>query len=219
MLEDLAPKNEQLTVLRLSAVRDSAVSRLLARGVSPESFPEILGRLREQKIVFEPAQLIDKVFEISTNPKHATPFARTRFSDGHKAVFYSTLEEETSVQEVRYHQVRSGEFRDLEGTPTAHPRYYSLYEIDFDGKVFDLFVIQENCPELTSEDESGYPKCRQIAEEARNRSVNALRTPSARRPGGTCTPVFDRQSLGDVPRLKQHGRFINENGNLGFKKL
>ncbi len=219
MLENLAPKIEQLNVIRLSAVGDTAVARLLRRGISPESFPEILGRLREQKIVFESAQLIDKVFEPSTNPKHATPFAQTRFTDGEKAVFYSALEDETSIEEVRYRQVRSGEFSDLENTQTAPPRYFSLYETDFDGTVLDLFPFQANCPELTSEDESGYPKCRRTAEEARSRSVNAFRTPSARRQGGTCTPVFDRQSLGDVPTLKYHGRFINDHGNIVFNVL
>lgn len=219
MLENLALKTEQLNVIRLSAVRDTAVERLLRRGISPESLPEILERLREQKIVFEPSQVIDKVFEPSTNRKHATPFAKTRFTDGEKAVFYSALENETSIEEVRYHQVRSGEFSDLENTPTAPPRYFSLYETDFDGTVLDLFQIQANCPELTSEDESGYPKCRQIAEEARRRSINAFRTPSARRQGGTCTPVFDRQSLEDVPRLKHHGRFINDHGNIVYRVL
>ncbi len=219
MLENLAPKAEQLIVIRLSAVGDTAVARLLRRGISPESFPEILERLREQKIVFEPTQLIDKVFGPSTNPKHATPFTQTRFTDGKKAVFYSALEDETSIQEVRYHQVQSGEFSDLENTPTAPPRNFSLYETDFDGTVLDLFPIQTNCPELTSEDESGYPKCCQIAEEARSRSVNAFRTPSARRQGGTCTPVFDRHSLGDVPRLKHHGRFVNDHGNIVYRVL
>lgn len=219
MLENLTPKSEGLVVVRLSAVADTAVLRLLKRGISPESFPEILTRLRQQKIVFEPAQLIDKVFEPSVDPKHTTPFAQTRFTDGNKAVFYSALEDETSIEEVRYHQVQSGEFSDLESKPAAPSRYFRLYEMDFNGTVLDLFPILAACPELTSKDESGYPKCRQLAEDARKQSVNAFRTPSARRPAGTCTPVFDRQSLGDGPRLKRSGRFTNDRGRIVFREL
>ncbi len=122
MLENLTPKSDELVVVRLSAVGDTAVLRLRTRGISPESFPEILTRLRQQKIVFEPAQLIDKVFEPSVDPKHTTPFALTRFTDGNKAVFYSALEDETSIEEVKYHQVQSGEFSDLESNPAAPSR-------------------------------------------------------------------------------------------------
>ena len=219
MLESLTPKKEQHTVVRLSAVSDSIVERLLNRGISPESFSEIQGRLRRLKIVIELAQLIDKVFEPSTNPKHPTPFAKTRFSNGDKAVFNSALEDETSIKEIRYHQMQSGEFGDLENTPKAPPRYFRLYETDFDGTMLDLFIIHADCPELTSEDESGYPRCRQLAEEARSRSINAFRTPSARRPEGSCTPVFDRQSLGGIPRLKRQGRFMNEHGKIVFREV
>ena len=219
MLESLTPKTEQHTVVRLSAVSDANVERLLNRGISPESFPEIQQRLRGLNVVIEPAQLIDKVFERSINTNHPTPFPKTRFSGGDKAVFYSALEDETSIEEVKYHQTRSGEFNELENSPNANPRHFSLFETDFSGTALDLFIIHEDCPELTSEDESGYPRCRQLAEEARGRSINAFRAPSARRPGGTCTPVFDRQSLGGVPRLKRHGRFTNEHGKIVFTEL
>ena len=219
MLEGLTPKTEQHTVVRLSAVSDANVERLLNRGISPESFPEIQERLRKLKIVFEPTQLIDKVFEPSTNPKQPTPFAKTRFTDGDKAVFYSALEDETSIEEIKYHQTRSGEFNDLENIANAPPRYFRLYETDFDGTMLDLFTIHSNCPELTSANESGYPKCRQLADEARSSSINAFRTPSARRSGGTCTPVFDRQSLGDIFRLKRRGRFTNEDGKIVFREV
>jgi hypothetical protein len=220
MLEHLAPEVTQLAVVRLAAVSDTLpIRKLLSRGISPESFPEILGRLRNQGVVIESTQLIDKVFEPSTDPKHTTPFAPTRFTDGKKAVFYSTIEDETAIEEVRYHQERSGEFKELKSTLTAAHRYFHLYETDFDGTMLDLFPIHANCPALTSKDESGYPKCRQLAEEARTQSANALRTPSARLPGGTCTPVFDRHSLGDVARSKRRGRFMNDQGNLVFRDL
>lgn len=217
MLEPLTPQPEQFVVTRLSAVSDEVVSRLSSRGISPESFPEILARLRQQKFVFEAAQLIDKVFQKNSNPKYGALFSRTRFSDGTKAVFYSALEEETSIEEVKYHQLRNGEFTGLAASSAAPPRYFGLFEIDFDGSVFDLFPIQTDYPELTSVDESGYSKCREFAEEARSQSVNAFRTPSARRTEGTCTPVFDRQSLKGEARYKQSGRFANVSGVIEFK--
>ena len=219
MLESLAPKKEQHAVVRLAAVSGDNVERLLNRGISPESIPEIQGRLRQMKSVFEPTQVIDKAFEPSTNPKHPTPFSKTRFTNGDKAVFYSALEDETSIEEIKYHQTRSGEFSDLENTPHAPARYFWLYETDFDGTMLNLFIIHPDCPELTSPDESGYPKCRELAEEARSRSIDAFCTPSARRPEGTCTPVFDRKSLGDVPRLKRRIRFTNEHGKIVFREV
>ena len=219
MLETLTRNTEQTTVLRLNAVTDNHVHRLLVRGINPESFPEITQRLRMVKYVYDPAQLIDRVFEPSTSPRHSTPFKPTRFSSGDKAVFYSALEDETSIAEVKYYQKKNVEFEDLENFTSAPPRYFCLYEIDFRGVVLDLFGIHQDCPELTSKNESGYPKCRELAEEARSGSINAFRTPSARREGGTCAPVFDRQSLGNVPRLKRHGKFTNEHGSIEFREI
>ena len=131
-------------------------------------------------------------------------------------MFYSALEDQTSIEEVQYHQAQSGEFNELANSPDANPRYFSLFEIEFTGTVLDLFIIHVDCPELTSVGENGYPKCRQLADDAGGRSINAFRTPSARRSGGTCTPVFDRPSLGDVPRLRRHGRFTSEHGQIVF---
>ena len=219
MLERLAPKREALTVLQLSAVRNTHVERLLNRGVSPESIPSIRNRMRQVGAVFETAQVIDRVFRPSTNPEHKTPFLPSRFTDGRKGVFYSTLEEKTAIEEVRYHQMKSKEFADLSSMKDAPARYFSVYQSEFDGSVIDLFAIAEQLPELTSKDESGYPKCRQLAEDARNRSVNALRTPSARQQGGTCVPVFDRVALVDVPVFKGRGRFVNEDGEVVFRQL
>ena len=82
MLESLTPDVDQLTVVRLAAVTDTYVRRLLNRGISPGSYPEILQRLRRLNVVFEPAQLIDKVFEPTVNPNHTRPFPTTRFSSG-----------------------------------------------------------------------------------------------------------------------------------------
>jgi hypothetical protein len=216
VLESFSPEKEQLTVVRLSAVSGNAVMRLLERGISPDGYPEILRRLRDLGLVFEPAQLIDKVFDPSKNPRHATPFPPTRFSAGDRAVFYSALEEETSIAEVRYHQTRAAEFQDLKQHASAPARYFWIFEIDFDGTILDLFPLRQAVTELTSRDESGYPKCRQLAEEARSRSISAFRTPSARRAEGTCTPVFERESLKD-PKIKQAGRFTHENGDIVFR--
>jgi len=161
---------------------------------------------------------MDKVFEPSKKPNHHTPFRPTRFTDGQRAVFYSALEDETSIDEMRYHQRRVGELADLEANPSAAPRHFWLYEADFGGRVLDLFEQHPSCPELTSEDEDGYPKCRQLAAEARSKKINAFRTPSARRSEGTCTPVFDRASLGHAPRMKAHGRFVHVNGDVVFRR-
>jgi hypothetical protein len=219
MLENISSTYEQFVSVRLAAVSDSSVQRLLNRGIRPESIPEIQRRLRTINALIEPAQLIDKVFSPSSNPNHPTPFPKTRFSDGDFAVFYSALEDETSIEEVKHHQSQSGEFDDLKYSDNSAPRHFNLFEIDVEGSVLELFPIHADFPELTSEDESGYPKCRDIAEEARRNSIDAFRTPSARKMGGTCTPVFTRQSLPNDPRIKSYGKFISRNGEISYQTL
>jgi hypothetical protein len=110
MLGEIEPRSEQFTVVRLSAVSDDHVKRLLNRGICPENFPEIQDRLKRNNIVIELSQLIDKVFEPSSNPKHSTPFNRSRFTDGHEAVFYSALEDETSIEETKPLPAKAGRF-------------------------------------------------------------------------------------------------------------
>lgn len=219
MLEEQEPVHEQLLVFRLSSVGDRVVERLLNRGVRADSIPDIVEGLRTTGLVFEPSQLIDNVFQPSTDPNHSTPFnPNTRFSDGSEAVFYSAIQDETAIAEVQYHQTQSGEFREIEITPSASPRHFWLYEVDFEGRSLDLFPIYPKYPELTSRDSDGYPRCREIAVKARETGANALRTPSARRTGGTCTPVFDRACLADAPRLRGSGRFVHADGQVQFIK-
>ncbi len=217
MLEHLTPQHEDYSVIRLASVGDSSVGRLLERGISPQSFSEIQERLRELGFVFESEQLIDGVFE--PNPSYPTPFRPTRFTSGQKAVFYAALEEETSIEEMKYYQTKEQELSEVEGSSNVSPRYFSVFEIDFGGEVLDLFPLRDSCPELTSSDEGGYQKCRSLADEARSRSIDAFRTPSARRSGGICTPVFARNSLGSTPNLRRNGCFINKEGDIVFESV
>jgi hypothetical protein len=215
MLETLAKRTEQLAVFRLSAVDKSAINALLELGAKPADFPKLLSRLRSVGTVVEVGQLIPNVFRASTNPTHFTPFNPTRFTDGTKAVFYSALEESTAIAEIRYWREKDISVGEGETLPTI----YSMYRCEFEGATVDLVPYRGKCPEITSRDESGYPRCREIAEEVRNTSIDGLRTPSARESTGICTPIFSEDSLTSVPTLASRSRFQWDGVSLQFDVL
>ncbi len=220
MLKNLTSSVQRHSLVRLASVsNNSPAKKLRNRGISIESLPTIIDALRKQRIIVESSQLIDENFEPSIDPTHPTPYPQTRFSAGGAPVFYSSLEDETSIEEVRYYQVRNGEFHDLETISTAPARHFNLFEVDFEGDTLDLFEIKSTCPELTSQDNSGYKKCRELASEARSRLVSAFLTPSARKVGGRCVPVFERKTLGNNIRFKAKGRFVHNNGQVVFERL
>lgn len=218
MLSRLGVQHEDLQVVRLSAFSESVVRSLVERGVSPDGIGDVRARLSKIGYVENFDQLIDKVFDQSKNPRYTTPFRKSRFTDGSKAVFYSALDDETSIAEIRFHLSKDQSFVNPTGSVSA-PRYYWLCEADFSGRTMDLFQIWAGCPELTSQDESGYSKCKDIAEEARGRRIDAFRTPSARRKEGVCTPVFNREALSRSVRPKRQGKFVVRAGQIRFEDI
>jgi RES domain-containing protein len=113
----------------------------------------------------------------------------TRFTNGTWRVFYSALETETAEHE-RAHWCR----KELRSQPPISRRFhYRHLQSRLSGQGFDVRPRHKDWPFLTDDDT--YPQCQALASEAKSREADALLCPSARRPGGTTAPVFERYAL------------------------
>jgi hypothetical protein len=125
---------------------------------------------------------------LSSPFEHDPNFIRppTRFSDGSWPVFYSAIEPETAEKE-RAHWCR----REIQPQPPEriHRFHYRQLRCRVRGKGFDVRPKINEWIFLAGED-SAYPDCRSLAQEAINAGGDMMLCPSARRPTGTTVPVF-----------------------------
>jgi len=195
LLEACGVNREEIDTLRLASLpRREVASTLYERGVKFENIRESISVLEELRQFMTAEQFVEASFRPRTGA--STPFRVGRFSSGLFPVYYSALEEKTCRCEVE-HYFRQ-EIDNEPGPTTEHSRTYNLVHCRFRGTVADLFEIEEQHPELTSETQEGYPFCQRIGDEAVETGVQALLTPSARNPRGRCLPVLDRITLSDA---------------------
>ena len=165
-------------------------------GLDTEDAKEMLTLLQGRNKVDSLESLLDKPFEA----KPQLVPEPTRFSDGTTRVFYSAIKTETAEAEVfhwyvKYALGKAGEER------TA---YYRRFACNFQGEVKDLRPYLATMPCLTQEDHSD---CNRIGVEAVSEGLDGLLSPSARKPEGTCLPVFKRKALSNP----------QDKGYFGFK--
>jgi hypothetical protein len=197
LLSEYNRSSRDEVLLKLASFPKSSIEEtLLARGLDPNSIGDAKAILALVGAPFTPHDAVAYSFT-----KHGTPpaFGKGRFGDGSHPVFYSALEMETCEEEVKHR---------LKGAKDATPfdRYFQFIACDFSGIVLDLCGKEGKHPELVSKKEDGYPFCQTLALVARNSAIEAFHTPSARRAGAICTPVFSRPALAnsrfvDVPRV------------------
>jgi hypothetical protein len=177
---DLVPTDVEAKVYRVTwPVRDVRPD-LVRRGLDPESIEEVV-----QQAIVEDG-------DFPTTLDAAVDYSFTHSRDGRygDGVFYSALEEDTAVEEVRFHEQRRGRMaEDMRG------RTRWVITCTFDGSSADIRGQEAEHPELVSPDEGGYPFCREVARQAVEAGIDSLHAPSARRPGGTCFPVFKRGTV------------------------
>ena len=167
-------------VFRFVAWRQAA-EVLAEMGLNTEDMESIRAAL--PGIVFgeTPEDLLEDPFRRLNTGK--TP-QQSRFSDGLIRVFYSATEWQTSRDEA---------LNWIYAKTTWSFAHYRLLCCIVTGRVKDLRMHIDRMPYLIADD--GYPQCNQIAHAAINEQLHGLLTPSARRPTGTCVPVFRRDSL------------------------
>lgn len=155
-------------------------------GMDPENTEDMLVFLRDRDKNDSLESLLDKPFE----PKSQLA-DQSRFSDGMLRVFYSALEPETAQAEVSAWYVNYA----LNKAGEGRIAYYRLFSCDFQGTVKDMRPHLAEIPCLIQDKANGYPDCNRIGAEAVSEGLDGLLTPSARKPEGTCLPVFRRDAL------------------------
>ena len=184
MLELVSSQQFESVTFRLVSYKDLGTYFPIDLGLSEEESDELKTLFAESDFPLDPDAIITGVFK----PKLNLAPRRTRFSDGYIQVYYSALEIDTAVSEVRYWLEK--ELHIGANSTTAN---YRILEALFDGHVKDLRTVIEQIPFLTGDD---YEACNLIAAEViDDNSLDALLVPSARRIGGTCIPIFRRSAL------------------------
>jgi hypothetical protein len=193
LLDDYERSRRDEVVLKLASFPKSSIEEtLLRRGLDLNSIEDGKAILALIGAPFTPHEAVAYSFARRGAPP---TFGRGRFGDGSHPVYYSALEMQTCEEEVRHR---------LKDPQAAVPfdRYFQFVACDFSGVVLDLCGREGIHPELVSKTEDGYPFCQALAVVARNSAIEAFHTPSARKTGGICTPVFARSALANP-------RFVN----------
>lgn len=130
------------------------------------------------------------------------PFRVGRFSDGQHGVFYTALEEETAISELRHHVVKRLQAK------LSNEAHYVVMSFRVFGNGKDLRPVQAQMPYLADQNEnSAYPLCQALARRAIAHALDLFITPSARRAAGSCAPVFSSTSV-DVSSAENIGAVV-----------
>ena len=185
MLDECPVGEAESSLYKLAAAFESPIeSVLLGRGISPASLGETIADIGRAGGRFTAQEIVSGSFRKRLN--RTKPFPETRFSDGTAGVYYSAAEVATCKREIAFH------LKIEEGDP---PRFYSLIGCRFSGVAADLRGKEKDYPDLVSQTSEGYPFCQRLGAAARRRHIDAFHTPSARKKGGTCVPVFTESAL------------------------
>jgi hypothetical protein len=209
LIDEFARENRADSVLKLASLpREMVDAIFLKRGIDPASIAEAKEVIAGVAIPLTPAEALAYSFH--------EPFRQGRFGDGSYGVYYSALEEDTCIEEIRHHYQR--EFEQQRTGRFPHPRYYHLLTCDFAGVALVLTGHEDQYSDLVSPTDAGYPFCQNLASMARQDGVDALYSRSARAPAGTCVPVFTEASVTN-PRSVSRLRFFAQNGQTEYEKL
>lgn len=130
------------------------------------------------------------------------PFRVGRFSDGKHGVFYTALEEETAISELRHHVVKRLQAK------LSNEAHYMMMSFRVFGNAKDLRPVQAQMPYLSDQNEnSAYPLCQALARRAIRHALDLFIAPSARRAAGSCAPVFFSTSV-DVSSAEKIGAVV-----------
>ena len=201
-------------VVRLAAFHTEPLeSVLLRRNIEPDSLEDAKEAMAGVSVPLNPDELLDYPFRPRDDDP---PYGIGRFGDGTHPVFYSAREEETCIEEMKFHNRISLE--ELRSGALPYPRYFYLLRCAFDGSVMILLGHEGHHKELISPTDAGYPFCRRVARWSMGEGAHALHTASARRAGGRCVPVFARETLSS-PRIGDRFRFAAFDGQVIHERV
>lgn len=198
-----------------SLPRGTIDSILIRRGISVDSVEEVRPLLATVGSPFTAEEVI--AYSFKRHEGRTPPFGVGRFGDGRDyPVYYSAIEEETCIAEIR-HRVRKS-FEAMQSGALPYPRYYRFVSSAFYGLTLTLCGHEGAHRELVSADERGYPFCQSLARQALTQKISAFHAPSARREGGVCVPVFSQQALSNH-RSGYFIMFAARNGQIEHEKI
>ena len=120
-----------------------------------------------------------------------------RFQNGAFPVLYTALELATAAAELSHH---------LDPPTDGSALYMRALSVSFEGEALDARPHLANLPWLVDPAPSAYPQCTLFSGRCRAAGIDALCTKSARRPDGSCLPIFSRHtvtvSLGTLVRFR-----------------
>jgi RES domain len=185
---------------------------LIRRGIALENVEEVASLLATAGSPFTAEQVVASSFERRYD--RTLPFRFGRFGDGKEyPVYYSAIEAETCIEEVKHRARRS--FEAMQSGELPYSKFYQFISSTFEGVILILCGHEGAHRELVSSDESGYPFCQSLARQARALGIAAFHTPSARLPGGICVPVFIQETLSNH-RSEHFVTFFARNGQIEY---
>lgn len=209
-----SPRSESVHKLA-SLPADTINSILIRRGIAPENVEEVSLLLANAGSPFTADQVVAYSFE--RHDDRTPPFGIGRFGDGNEyPVYYSAIEAETCIEEVKYHARRG--FEAMQSGELPYPRFYQFISSTFDGLTLILCGQEQTHTELVSTDEGGYPFCQSLARQARTQGISAFNAPSARRKGGVCVPVFTKDALSNH-RSHHFMTFTTRDGQVEYERV
>jgi hypothetical protein len=213
LIDEYERESRSESVHKLASLpQDTINTILIRRGISVDSVKEVGPLLATLGSPFTADEVIGYSFE-----RHDDRFGVGRFGDGSDyPVYYSAIEEETCIAEIRHHARKS--FEAMQSGELPYPRYYQFVSSVFNGLTLNLCGHEGDHPELVSADESGYPFCQSLARQALTQKISAFHAPSARRDEGVCVPVFIQQALSNH-RSGYFLMFAARNGQIEHQKI
>jgi len=134
--------------------------------------------------------------EIENTPFPPTPeilaplidACESRFSDGTFGIWYSALDEQTTISETLYWTYKWWK-KDIEAAKNPYVTDRKIFQAKIKtAKTYNLTSMAKEFPELMHKND--YTFCRSIGKYAKENSVEALLTLSVRHDGGICVPIF-----------------------------
>jgi len=140
-----------------------------------------------------------------------------RFGDGTFGVWYSAVEEATSVQETLHHrpEIDRNDLANADG-PIIQDRRMFEADLNLHDSV-ELRGLEARHPGIT--DPVEYAFCQKLGRKAVELDIVSFRTPSVRREGGTCVPVFDPSVIKDRKLYDYWNFFPKDGAPFSTKKM
>lgn len=156
--------------------------------------------------------------EIESSPFPPTheilaPFLKacaSRFSDGSFGVWYSALDEQTTISETLYWTYKLWK-KDIEQAKNPYITDRKVFKAKIKTtKLSNLIPYSSQFPDLLHKE--NYNFCRTIGKKAKQNAIEALLTLSVRHEGGKCMPIFVPEAIKQVQFIRYWHYTFYKNG-------